>query len=85
MEDDKNKPILIKSDASILAITSLVHLQEFSNTTCGLISDMLKDAKAGNNVTRSKLIEKLNVLHASLSSIGFGISNITRLNKKILL
>ena len=51
MVDDKDKLIVTKGNTSILAVISLVQLQKLSNTTYGLISDILIDAKAENNLT----------------------------------
>ena len=47
-----------------------------------MISEMLDSLKDGTNLTRSKLIEKLDLPHISSSGISCGISKLTELNKK---
>ena len=61
MEDNEYAPTVNKYDAYILAVSTLVQLQELSNTTYKVISDMLTSIKDGGyfeKLTRSKLIEK---------------------------
>ena len=62
---------------SAFAVSILVQLQELADTTCKVIANILFSIKDGDyyeNLTCSKLIEKLTILNTISSSINCGIT-----------
>ena len=85
MGDNEFPPAVIKDDEYVLEVSTLVQLQKLSDITCKVIFDALFSIKEGDyyeNLTCSRLIDKLSIIHMSASSISCGVTKITKSNKK---